>query len=138
MSRDPIEALTNGFARTRRDHRVEIAEDYVELVAELISERGEARVADMAKRLGVSSVTVSKTVRRLARDGYLRSDPYRSVFLTTLGSKLAAESKERHALVLGLLRAIGVPKEIAESDSEGMEHHISPETLESIRRFLHT
>jgi DtxR family manganese transport transcriptional regulator len=115
---------------------METAADYVELIEELITETGEARGVDLASRLGVSHVTVSKTVRRLAREGYVIARPYRGVFLTEKGRELASESRERHDLVLGLLRALGVPATIAEIDAEGMEHHASPETLKAIRKFL--
>ena len=71
----------NRFSRTRADHSRELAEDYVELIDELITEKGEARAVDLADRLGVSHVTVSRTVRRLMRDGYVSAEPYRSIFL---------------------------------------------------------
>lgn len=124
------------FRRTRDDHSLETAADYVELIEELVAEHGEARGVDLSQRLGVSHVTVSKTIKRLVRGGYVRKRPYRGVFLTEKGKQLAKSSKERHELVLGLLRAIGVPANIAEIDAEGMEHHISPETLRAIKKFL--
>ncbi len=131
-------AQPTAYHRTRNDHATEIASDYVELVQALITEHGEARGSDLAKRLGVSHVTVSKTLTRLARDGYVTFQPYRSIFLTERGRELAARSVERHRLVLGLLLAIGVSKEAAEQDSEGMEHHASQTTLEAIAKFLET
>jgi DtxR family manganese transport transcriptional regulator len=126
----------HSFRRTRDDHSMETAADYVELIEELISELGEARGVDLAARLGVSHVTVSKTVKRLAREGLVIARPYRGIFLTDKGRELAKESRERHDLVLGLLRKLGVSPTIAEIDAEGMEHHVSPETLRAIRRFL--
>lgn len=115
---------------------METAADYAELIEELIAETGEARGVDLAARLGVSHVTVSKTVKRLAREGLVVARPYRGIFLTDKGRALAKESRERHDLVLGLLRKLGVSPTIAEIDAEGMEHHVSPETLRAIRRFL--
>ncbi|MCW5946178.1 MAG: manganese-binding transcriptional regulator MntR [Fimbriimonadales bacterium] len=126
----------HSFRRTRDDHSMETAADYVELIEELIAETGEARGVDLAARLGVSHVTVSKTVKRLAREGLVVARPYRGIFLTDQGRALAKESRERHDLVLGLLRKLGVSPTIAEIDAEGMEHHVSPETLRAIRRFL--
>ena len=126
----------NRFQRTRQDHRHETAEDYVELVASLIEERGEARAVDLADRFGVSQVTVSKTIKRLVREGYLRSEPYRSIFLTDEGRKLAEHSRERHRIVLDFLRMIGVPEASAQQDVEGIEHHVSKDTLEAMRRQL--
>ncbi len=126
----------NRFERTRRDHSQEQAEDYVELVDALIKERGEARAVELAARLGISHVAVTKTVQRLQRDGLLRSEPYRSIFLTPEGALLAQSAKERHQLVLAFLKRLGVSDETANVDAEGIEHHISEETLQALRRFL--
>jgi DtxR family manganese transport transcriptional regulator len=125
-----------GFRRTRRDHAVEIAEDYVELLAHLIDERGEARLVDMARRLGVSSVTVKQTIARLQREGYVDQQPYRSVFLTAKGRAVARRCRKRHEIVLQFLTSIGVPPAQARVDAEGIEHHISPATLARLRAFL--
>lgn len=122
--------------RTRRAHSIETAEDYVELIAELIDSEGEARVVDLAVRLGVSHVTVGRTISRLQRDGWVTSKPYRSIFLTDAGRRLAAQSRKRHELVLAFLRAIGVPERAANVDAEGIEHHVGPETLAAFERFM--
>ncbi|MDR3687950.1 MAG: manganese-binding transcriptional regulator MntR [Fimbriimonas sp.] len=127
---------TNRFQRTRDDHRRERAEDYVELIDSLIQQCGEARAVDLADRLGISHVSVSKTVQRLQRDGYVTSQPYRSIFLTPKGTELARASRERHALVHGFLIALGVDQEVAEIDTEGIEHHVSTQTLQAMRAFL--
>jgi DtxR family transcriptional regulator, manganese transport regulator len=124
------------FQRTREDHSRENAEDYVELIDSLIAETGEARAVDLAERLGVSHVTVSKTIQRLQREGYVTTQPYRSIFLTDKGREVAAASRERHDLVLRFLLALGVPADVAETDSEGIEHHVSKATLDAMRRFL--
>ncbi|MDX2065840.1 MAG: manganese-binding transcriptional regulator MntR [Fimbriimonadaceae bacterium] len=126
----------NRFQRTREDHSRERAEDYVELVDALIRETGEARAIDLAARLGISHVTVGKTVRRLAREGYVTCLPYRSIFLTDKGRELAEASRRRHELVLAFLRALGVSEEAAEADAEGIEHHVSEETLAQMQAFL--
>lgn len=126
----------NRFQRTREDHSRERAEDYVELIDALIRENGEARAVDLAQRLGVSHVTVSKAVQRLQREGLVTAQRYRSIFLTEKGAELAAASQARHELVLDFLRAIGVSEEVANVDAEGIEHHVSDETLEAMRRFL--
>ncbi len=127
---------TNRYARTREDHSRELAEDYCELVDALIRETGEARAVDLAVRLGVTNVTVSKTIQRLIREGLVESRPYRSVFLTPEGQAIAQKAKERHELVLGFLIRLGVGAEVAEVDAEGLEHHVSEDTLEAMRRFL--
>lgn len=125
-----------GHSKIRRDHSSEIAEDYVETVAQLVRAHGEARTVDIARRLGVSHVTVTKTVSRLQNEGLLRSEPYRSIFLTDDGCGLAERIEARHKLVVQFLRAIGVNPNDAEADAEGIEHHVSDGTLEAMKRFL--
>lgn len=136
MSTNTPASASHTFSQARQDHAIETAADYVELIDELRRETGEARGADLCKLLGVSHVTVSKTLQRLARDGYVIAKPYRSVFLTEKGKMLAESSKERHRLMVSLLERVGVSKATAEADAEGMEHHVSKETLEAIKTFL--
>lgn len=121
---------------TREEHSRETAEDYVELIAELIEKAGEARVSDLALHLGVTHVTVSRTIQRLKREGWVTAQPYRAIFLTEAGSALAKESRERHETVVRFLRSLGVPPEVAESDAEGIEHHVSAETLAAFVKHL--
>jgi DtxR family manganese transport transcriptional regulator len=121
---------------TRRAHAQERAQDYVEAIADLIAEHGEARATDIAKSLGVSHVTVIRTVQRLQREGLVTTRPYRSIFLTGAGNTLAARAKARHEKVVAFLEALGVPPRAARIDAEGIEHHVGPETLAAMDRFL--
>ena len=123
------------FSRVREAHQTETKEDYVELIADLIDANQEARLSDLAERLGVSGPTVSKVLSRLKDDGYIESQPYRSIFLTAKGQALASKCKKRHQIVLDFLIRLGVPEEIAEFDAEGIEHHISDKTLEIFKKF---
>jgi DtxR family manganese transport transcriptional regulator len=125
-----------GFRRTRAAHRSETAEDYVELIAELIAARGEARAVDIALHLGISQATVANTVARLRREGLVEHRPYRSIFLTDAGRRLAETARCRHRLVVAFLRALGLSEETAARDAEGIEHHVSEETLEAFARFV--
>ena len=121
------------FERIRRAHQSEVAEDYVEMIADLIAETGEARAVDLASRFGVTAPTVNATVQRLVREELVETQPYRSIFLTEAGRELAMACAKRHAIVRDFLIAIGVDAEIAEADAEGLEHHVSPETLEAFK-----
>ena len=132
----PASISAEKFERIRRAHQSEVAEDYVEMIAELIDETGEARSVDLAARFGVTSPTVNATIQRLQREGLVESRPYRSIFLTEAGSKLAKSCKERHQLVASFLQALGVDARQADADAEGMEHHISDETLAVFAKFL--
>lgn len=124
------------FRRTRADHQVELTEDYVELIAELIDERGEARGTDIALRLGVANATVAKTLKRLTDHGLVTQEPYRAIFLTGDGWKMAENGRRKHQLVENFLLALGVSAETARIDSEGIEHHVSAETLKAMARFM--
>lgn len=123
-------------ARARKDRSQELAQDYVEMIAELIDKTGEARVTELARGLGVTHVTANRTIKRLQRHGLVTSQPYRSIFLTGDGRSLAKESRDRHDLVVRFLTALGVPAGVAESDAEGIEHHVSRETLAAFVRHL--
>jgi DtxR family transcriptional regulator, manganese transport regulator len=125
-----------GFHQTRAAHRAETAEDYVELIADLCDARGEARGADIAKHLGITQATVTSTVSRLQRDGLIEHRPYRSIFLTKAGRELAEMARRRHRLVVVFLRALGLSEETAERDAEGIEHHVSEETLKAFARLV--
>ena len=124
------------FRRVRDAHQSELAEDYVELIADLIEETGEARIVDLAERLGVTKATVNNAIQRLQRDGLVTSQPYRSIFLTDKGHALAMASRERHQVVRDVLLALGVDADTAEADAEGIEHHVSEPTLAAFRKFL--
>ncbi len=123
------------FIQVRRAHETEVAEDYVELIADLIEADGEARQVDIARYMGVSHPTVVKIVHRLQRDGLVTVKPYRSVFLTHRGREMAEESRRRHHIVLSFLKSLGVSDATAELDAEGVEHHVSEETLRVFERF---
>ena len=124
------------FTRTRADHSAELAHDYCELISELIDEKGEARGTDIAMRLGVSNATVAKTMRRLTDQGLVEQEPYRAIFLTGDGWKMAEDGKRKHAIVVQFLLALGVSPKTANVDAEGIEHHVSAETLKAMARFL--
>jgi DtxR family manganese transport transcriptional regulator len=124
------------LTQTRHEHARETAEDYVEAIADLIAETGEARVVDLAKRLGVTHVTVNRTIGRLQKAGYVTSQPYRAIFLTATGRELAATCKSRHQTVVAFLLSLGISERVAEMDAEGIEHHVSPETLAAFKNAL--
>lgn len=113
-----------------------MAEDYAETIADLITTMGEARIVDIADRLGVSHVTVVRAVARLQRDGFVSTQPYRAIFLTEKGMRLARESRERHDIVISFLKGLGISDETARADAEGIEHHVSPETLAAFAKCL--
>ena len=126
----------NQYARTRNDHSSEIAEDYVEAIHDILAEKQVCRLIDLARRFQVSHVTANRTLARLKRDGLVESEPYGPVSLSPKGKALAVESQKRHAIVLEFLLALGVSRGVAEADSEGMEHHVSSQTLQAMKVFI--
>ena len=133
----PAEATqASRFGKTRHAQASAVMEDYVEMIADLLASHGEARPTDLARRFGVSHATAIKTIARLKRDGLALSRPYRGVFLTSEGQALAERSRARHRLVVDVLLALGVAREAAEADAEGIEHHVSDATLEAFAKFL--
>lgn len=122
------------FRRTRDAHARETAEDYVEAVADLIETKGEARVRDLARLMGVSHVTVSRIVARIASEGLIEASRYRPLALTPAGRRLAERARLRHEIVVRFLLAIGVPRAQASIDAEGMEHHVGAATLRAMEQ----
>jgi DtxR family manganese transport transcriptional regulator len=130
------EAHVESFRQARLARRAELVEDYVELIADLIDDGGEARQVDIAARLGVAQPTVAKMLKRLSDDGLVVQRRYRGIFLTDNGRELANRSRQRHQVVEAFLRALGISPETARLDAEGIEHHVSAETLRAFETFL--
>ncbi|WP_323785105.1 manganese-binding transcriptional regulator MntR [Thalassovita sp.] len=124
------------FSRARQMQSVALLEDYVEMIGDLLADLGEARVADIAERMGVAQPTATKAIARLKREGLATARPYRGVFLTEAGTALADRVRARHRMVVELLIAVGVPEDVAEMDAEGIEHHVSKRTLAAFEEFL--
>lgn len=124
------------FIATRKQHQLESAEDYTELIADLTNSMGEARTCEIAKFMGISHVTAIRTLRRLQKEGYIETAPHKPVLLTPKGKKLAAFAKKRHKIIVEFLVKLGVPEDIATIDAEGMEHHVSQETLKAIQAHI--
>ena len=123
------------FKNTRYAHGIENTEDYLELIGDLLNNAGEARIVDIANRLGITQATANKTIQRLQHQGYIKKEPYRSIFLTLKGQQIASKSKRRHKIVYEFLINLGVSKKIAQLDSEGIEHHVSEFTLKKLKNF---
>ena len=127
--------ILNTFSKTRVAHKNELAEDYVEVILDLIDLSGEAKLTEIALKLGVTHPTVSKALKKLKRDGLVEVLPYRAILLTKTGKQLALSCRKRHECVYKFLIAIGVDKNTAEIDAEGIEHHVSPKTLIAMEKF---
>jgi DtxR family transcriptional regulator, manganese transport regulator len=122
------------FKKVRDAHKTENTEDYLEIIADLLNVKGEARIVDIAEKLGIAQATANKTVQRLQSQGYVNKEPYRSIFLTLKGQKVASASKKRHIIVLTFLQNLGLDSKTAEADAEGIEHHVSDKTLKKMEQ----
>jgi len=123
------------FKTTQGRKSIELLEDYVEAINEIINKKGSVKNVDLCKYFGVSNATVSKNIKRLIKAGLVESEKYKQIFLTTSGKKLADQSNIRHEILFEFLTKLGVPRKVAEIDSEGMEHHVSKETLVMMKKF---
>lgn len=124
------------FLRTRADHAAETLEDYTEVIAKIIKEAGECRVMDLARYFGVSHVSVIQVLQRLKANGFIETEARKPIVLTADGYALARKCTKRHGIVRNFLLKIGVSEKTAVIDSEGLEHHISAETLECMKNFI--
>src|ERR1700755_1630653 len=111
-------------------------EDYLEQILDLINTKGYARVVDIALGLKISQASVTNMVQRLDSEGLLKYEKYRGLVLTTAGETLARNIMQRHQLLTDFLRMLGINEEVIYHDVEGMEHHISPQTLQAIEALL--
>ena len=124
------------FKSLRSAHKKETAEDYVELIFDFIKEKGSARMVDIARCMGISQPTATKVVSRLQKEDFIFSRPYQGLILTKKGLALARKSKARHKVVLDFLLALGVSPKVAKIDTEGIEHHVSEETVKLLKEFV--
>ena len=123
------------FKKVRDAHKTENTEDYLEIIADLLNAKGEARIVDIASKLDIAQATANKTIQRLQNQGFVKKEPYRSIFLTLKGQEVASVSKKRHIIVLTFLKNLGLDARTAEADAEGIEHHVSDKTLKKMEQF---
>ena len=111
-------------------------EDYLERILELINTKGYARVVDIAQSLKISQASVTNMVQRLDAEGLLKYEKYRGLALTASGEALAKNITRRHKILSDFLRLFALDEETIFHDVEGMEHHISPPTLNAIEALI--
>lgn len=120
----------------KKDDRTDRMEDYLEVIYELVEEKGYATTVDISTYLNVSSPSVTKMVQRLDESGYLNYEKYRGIKLTDEGIRVARNIRNRHGLLAEFFKIIGVDEEIANNDAEGIEHHLHPQTIKKLEEFL--
>ena len=132
---DRLESIRHAH-NAKREERTDRMEDYLEVIYELIEQKSYATPIDISESLNVSSPSVTKMVRRLYEQGYLNYEKYRGISLTQQGISVAINIHNRHSLLTEFLIMIGVNKDIANMDAEGIEHHVHSETLKKLEEFV--
>lgn len=115
-------------------------EDYLECIYKLMEQKGYARASDIAEDLQVHPSSVTKMIQKLDKDKYLIYEKYRGLVLTANGKKIGKRLLMRHQLLEQLLKMIGVREENIYKDVEGIEHHLSWDSItcmESLIEYFH-
>ncbi|MHB1626934.1 MAG: transcriptional regulator MntR [Bacilli bacterium] len=107
-------------------------EDYLEKIYELMKDKGYARVSDIAVSLSVQPSSVTKMLQKLDEQDYVTYEKYRGIVLTKSGEQMGRAMKQRHSMLEDLLRMLGLEEETIRVDVEGIEHHVSPQTLSEL------
>lgn len=119
----------------KKEDRTDRMEDYLEVIYELIQEKGYATTVDISSYLNVSSPSVTKMMQKLDETGYLKYEKYRGIKLTNEGIRIARNIRNRHGLLAEFFMIIGIDEETANNDAEGIEHHLHPETMKKLEEF---
>lgn len=111
-------------------------EDYLEVIAELVELKGYATTLEISRYMSVSAPSVTKMLRRLDEGGFLDYEKYHGIRLTTKGSEVAESIRQRHGTLLDFFELLGITGSQANQDAEGVEHHLHPDTLVQLRKFI--
>ena len=120
----------------KKEDRTDRMEDYLEVIYELVEQKGYATTVDISSYLNVSSPSVTKMMQKLDETGYLKYEKYRGIRLTNEGIRIARNIRNRHGLLAEFFKIIGVDEETANNDAEGIEHHLHPETMKKLEEFI--
>jgi Mn-dependent DtxR family transcriptional regulator len=122
--------------RTIREDRTDRMEDYLEVIYELVLQKGYATTVDISDYLNVSSPSVTRMMKKLHETGFLRYEKYRGMSLTDKGIEVAKSIRKRHGILAEFFKMIGVQNDVANEDAEGIEHHLHSETLKKLEDFV--
>lgn len=111
-------------------------EDYLERICELLDKKSYARVTDIAEELKVKPASVTAMLHKLEDDGYVVREVYRGFSLTKEGSEVGKKIQKRHEILARFLKFLKVDPKVVEQDIDGLEHHLSDDTLRKLEEFL--
>ena len=129
---DSIKAANQSIDRKTHIRR----EDYLEIMSELVGLKGYAATLDISRHMNVSPPSVTKMLQKLDKDGYLEYEKYHGINLTSKGNQVAEAIRQKHSTLLEIFEILGIKKDIANQDVEGMEHYLNPKTIKRLRKFL--
>jgi len=129
---DSIKAANQSIDRKSYIRR----EDYLEIISELVGLKGYATTLDISRYMNVSPPSVTKMLQKLDKDGYLEYEKYHGINLTSKGNQDAEAIRQKHSTLLEIFEILGIKKDIANQDVEGMEHYLNPKTIKRLRKFL--
>ena len=111
-------------------------EDYLEVISELVDMKGYAATLDISRYMNVSAPSLTKMLKKLDAEGYLEYEKYYGINLTDKGQRIADIIKQKHGILLEFFEILGIGKEIANQDAEGIEHHLNPKTIRQLGKFV--
>ncbi|KEQ56651.1 Transcriptional regulator MntR protein [Marine Group I thaumarchaeote SCGC AAA799-E16] len=122
-------------AHSKKNTFTTTMEDYLEVISELVELKGYASPTDISNYMNVRPPSVTKMLRRLDADGYLKYTKYQGLKLTAKGTSIANDIRQKHSDLLDFFEIIGVDSSAANKDVEGIEHHMNPKTMKQLRKF---
>ena len=131
-----LESIKAGHKAKKKVSSTTSEEDYLEVIAELEELNGYAETLDISKVMNVTPTSVTKMLQKLELNGYLKYEKYHPINLTNTGKQVANTIRRKHSTLLELFEILNVGKEIANQDTEGLEHHLSDKTIRQLRKYI--
>ena len=122
--------------KTKKTSSTISEEDYLEVIAELVELKGYATTLDISRFMNVSPPSVTKMLQKLDEKKYLEYEKYHGINLTDIGNQVADAIRRKHSTLLEFFEILNIGKEIANQDTEGLEHHLNDKTIRQIRKFI--
>ena len=122
--------------KTKKISSTTSEEDYLEIIAELVELKGYATTLDISRFMNVSPPSVTKMLQKLDEKKYLEYEKYHGINLTVIGKQVADTIRKKHSTLLEFLEILNVGKDIANQDTEGLEHHLNDKTIRQLRKFI--
>jgi len=128
--------LIKAAHKTRKVTSTTREEDYLEVIAELVELKGYATTLDISRYMSVSPPSVTKMLQKLDEKKYIEYEKYHGINLTGNGKQVADSIRRKHSILLEFLEILNIRKEIANQDTEGLEHHLNPKTIKQLRKYI--